>query len=345
MQRTVMLAGVLLLALLLSSYTGRSPGLATTERVPHMPIVITGDEGFTPENGVTGGSGTEEDPYIIQNWLIDARYANGISVEGTEAHFVIRNCEIQGDIREGFHSGILLTRVRNGVIEKTIIASMSGHGVFLDEASDVRIEANSIHNNDRYGIALSASPNITMLGNDIVANRVGIHLAPIGVEGVEYGSVQNEIRLNYVRGPSVHGIALYKGASNNTVDQNWIESCFIGIWVQAASGNTLSGNNVRESGYNGITIGAGGNSIIHNNLLGSRRDNAFDTGLNQWDDGLLGNYWHDYGAKYPHAACVGAVWNTPYGIPGGRNADNHPLCKPMVCLRREAGKPGVKPCS
>ena len=36
----------------------------------HDPIIINGNDDFTPENGVTGGSGTENDPYIISDWII-----------------------------------------------------------------------------------------------------------------------------------------------------------------------------------------------------------------------------------------------------------------------------------
>src|SRR2546426_10672179 len=38
----------------------------------HPPISIEGDAGFTPANGVTGGTGTPSDPYIIEGWEINA---------------------------------------------------------------------------------------------------------------------------------------------------------------------------------------------------------------------------------------------------------------------------------
>ena len=45
----------------------------------HDPIYIDGNEDFTPANGVTSGSGTENDPYIIENW--------DIRTEPWEPHF------------------------------------------------------------------------------------------------------------------------------------------------------------------------------------------------------------------------------------------------------------------
>ena len=36
----------------------------------HDPILIVGNENFTTANGVTGGNGTEADPYVIDGWEI-----------------------------------------------------------------------------------------------------------------------------------------------------------------------------------------------------------------------------------------------------------------------------------
>ncbi|TDA33944.1 MAG: hypothetical protein DSO02_03230, partial [Hadesarchaea archaeon] len=58
---------------------------------PHAPIYIEGDGNFKPANGVRSGSGTKTDPYIIENWEIDASNAHGIHIKNTTAYFVIRN--------------------------------------------------------------------------------------------------------------------------------------------------------------------------------------------------------------------------------------------------------------
>ena len=44
----------------------------------HDPIYIHGNDDFTSENGVTGGSGTSNDPYIIEDWDINASSQDGI---------------------------------------------------------------------------------------------------------------------------------------------------------------------------------------------------------------------------------------------------------------------------
>src|SRR5438094_9622844 len=60
----------------------------------HEPIVIDGDSGFTSANGVTGGSGTASNPYIIDGWNISSSgccsSVPGISINNTSAYCVIR---------------------------------------------------------------------------------------------------------------------------------------------------------------------------------------------------------------------------------------------------------------
>ena len=59
---------------------------------PHDPISINSDDDFTTENGVTGGSGTENDPYIIEGWEIDTHDYAAIGIYFTTSYFVVRNC-------------------------------------------------------------------------------------------------------------------------------------------------------------------------------------------------------------------------------------------------------------
>ena len=63
--------------------------------VTHEPIVINGNDEFTPSNGVTGGSGSEYNPYIIEGWEIVCFLKSGIVIKDTSAHFIIRNCWIK----------------------------------------------------------------------------------------------------------------------------------------------------------------------------------------------------------------------------------------------------------
>lgn len=48
------------------------------------PIFIDGDVDFTPANGVTLGSGTADDPHIIENWAINASHSRSVIGEKAE---------------------------------------------------------------------------------------------------------------------------------------------------------------------------------------------------------------------------------------------------------------------
>ena len=71
--------------------------LPTRSLTNHSPIMIEQDSEFTSANGVTYGTGTEGDPYIISNWRIDGSTTDyGISISNTSSHFIIQNCTIHG---------------------------------------------------------------------------------------------------------------------------------------------------------------------------------------------------------------------------------------------------------
>lgn len=62
----------------------------------HTPIIIHNDTDFlSPGNGVTSGTGTALDPYIIEGWDIQVTlWHTSLSISGTSAHYVVRNCHI-----------------------------------------------------------------------------------------------------------------------------------------------------------------------------------------------------------------------------------------------------------
>ena len=74
------------------------------EYVSRATIFIEGDDNFTAANGVVAGSGTAEDPYVIENWAIDASGAHGIHIKNTTSYFVVRNCLVENG--SYFYNGI-----------------------------------------------------------------------------------------------------------------------------------------------------------------------------------------------------------------------------------------------
>jgi parallel beta-helix repeat protein len=132
----------------------------------HEPIYIAGDDAFTLNNGVVSGSGTHEDPYIIEGWYIDACHTDyGIYVDHTQAHFVIRGCVIEkaGD------AGIYLNTVTNGSIEKCQI-SLSKAGVRFLNASGNQLTESVIANNNYGVVMMLGSRQNSIYGNSFINN-------------------------------------------------------------------------------------------------------------------------------------------------------------------------------
>lgn len=104
---------------------------------PHSPICITDDEEFTTENGVTGGTGTKSDPYIIDGWAVEQ-----IKVRYTSKHFRIENCKIvNASTGSREEAAIQIHRIKNHTCTiKSVICNDSNKAtISLDEAAYVRI--------------------------------------------------------------------------------------------------------------------------------------------------------------------------------------------------------------
>src|SRR5438132_4525317 len=65
---SAVLVALLLLASVFSFFAPRGTASTLTS---HLPISIMGNADFTAANGVTGGTGTASDPYVIAGWDIN----------------------------------------------------------------------------------------------------------------------------------------------------------------------------------------------------------------------------------------------------------------------------------
>jgi len=219
-----------------SAYTTRTTG-----------IYINDDSLFTPENGVTDGTGTESDPYIIEGWYIYVTpIGSCIEIINTRAHFTIRNCSLQGDSASVGPDIIRFTNVQNATVENVVGYDMlrgkgvgafgsanlnitenwfhgNGNGVYLSGCSDVRITNNTLTGNWYSGMSAFSSSDVEVRGNEINEN-----LDPTGYNGE--GVVISDCR----------GIEL---AENNVTGNSGI-----GLWEDYSSDVTITGNQLAANG-------------------------------------------------------------------------------------------------
>jgi L-2-hydroxycarboxylate dehydrogenase (NAD+) len=139
------------------------PWRFTVDAPPSRPIRISSDAEFVPSNCVSHGSGTVDDPYIIENWIIDASGGAGIYIESTTKHFILRN----SIVRAGF---VNLVYTSNGKIEDLFISTPENlPALNVKYSSNIAILRCTVN-----GISLYGSCNVA-LENSLVEN-LGIYV-------------------------------------------------------------------------------------------------------------------------------------------------------------------------
>ena len=212
--------------------------------VERRAIVISNDYEFTVENGVCSGSGTLSDPYIIENWIIDAGYDNyGIKIHGTARAFIIRNVRISGAAK----SAVYLSYVKNGKIEDCVLEA-NWVGVTLNFSSINRI-AGCVFADNTDGIRFYFSSNNQILTNTFEDNEAAIWLD---------ASHDNELIGNYIA-DGYTGVYLNLNSEANYI----VGNAFVNnvrhaytddpnIWDDGAEGNYWDGFKAIDADKNGI---------------------------------------------------------------------------------------------
>ena len=263
------------------------------------PITIYSNADFA-NYGILG-SGTESDPYVIENYNITGSGAYGIMIgDGVSAYFVIRNCLING-----FDAGIIVSGASTPlvIIEDNIIyASNNGIGV-ASTYQMAYIFRNTIIGATE-GIAVVDSTEVAIVNNTITGGNFGINLATIE-----------------------RGLIL-----NNTINvEQWGISIDIEVQNTVICWNTITG-------FSEVAIGINGESsdkeiyYHHNTAIAGEPSGLYATyGLQYYPNPNIywydpetneGNYWSDWSSTNPY----------PIKDPNGNTVaeDPYPFTSPPV---------------
>lgn len=131
---------------------------------PHAVIQISGDSGFTADNGVTGGNGTEADPFVISGWDIDAGWDKGIEILNTNAHFVVTGCYVHNS---GWYA-VYLENADNGTLSDNNVTS-NVLGVAASSCENLVVSNNTISASNYYGLILMVC-NGTVVSNNAISD-------------------------------------------------------------------------------------------------------------------------------------------------------------------------------
>jgi len=239
------------------------------------------------------GSGSENDPYRIENLSISTTKDYGIYLENTTTYVLIQNCFIYAHYRA---IEIYNTTENTITITNNTCTSDNYFGIFVGKSPYIKILKNIIYN-CYHAIEFNDSPLALIANNTLFDNICCIR--------VEYRSPYSRIlENNFTNNYEV--IWLANSGGHFLIKDNLIVNNNFGILMTITTGpyypdhcsiihNLIEGTNgysiVIESNYNTIYH----NSFVKNHLEG--KSQAKDDGLNNvWYNQTLleGNYWSDW---------------------------------------------------
>jgi len=139
------------------------PAFQTETTLNHSPILIDGNHNFTSQNGVTGGSGSIDNPYRIENWSIttDGIAHYGVEIRNTTAFFIIQNCTITLFYHpdDYTYAGIKYFNVENGEI-RFCSCSQNSDGMNILNSTNITIKNCSFSENQNKGVNIKNSQQV-----------------------------------------------------------------------------------------------------------------------------------------------------------------------------------------
>ncbi len=153
----------------------------------HTPIGIVGNANFTAANGVTGGNGTADNPYVITNWNITDSWSagSGVFLMDTNAYVLIRDLYIVStytDLEPAGPMGLQLMNVSHVDVEQVTVVrnayafdlGLGGH-----RASNVTIRNSTAISNAAGVVVWDSSSDVHIEGDRFQASDIIVGDCPV----------------------------------------------------------------------------------------------------------------------------------------------------------------------
>ena len=255
------LTGLLLLAAVAVSRGLPTPRLVTSH-TPHPPILIQSNAEFTAANGVVGGHGTPDDPYLIAGWEItNVDTMQAIFIRDTDASFVIRDVFVHQPPGLGF-AGIRFIEVSNGRVEDSGVTGFAWD-LSLEFTSNLTVARNNLSHADlavQVWYPNDTLPGVVVSNNNISGSQVGVSVSGGGGASIVGNLVSNNsygirvdassnvsLAANSLSNNQFQGL-LVTGSSNLTVESNDFSRNGAGLWLTESLNATLHGNTFDHDG-------------------------------------------------------------------------------------------------
>lgn len=190
------------------------------------------------------GSGTWDDPYVIENITIDGNNAsNCIEIHNSNKFFIIKNCMLLNSRSGHDYAAISLENVNNSRILENTCSYNNGHGIRLINGINDTILHNIVHNSMWDGIFLRYSISNIVSSNIVINNHRGIRISDcLGLNTVDNNTVLDHFEDDV----NSAGIGVYSSA-NVVITNNILKNNIKAIYFAQASNVMLRGNNITGS--------------------------------------------------------------------------------------------------
>jgi len=224
------------------------------------------------------GSGTEIDPYIIEDIIINGVGSNQcIGIYESNEYFIIRNCTFYNSRgTAATDSGIKLLEVTNGKILNSYCLNNTV-GIYLFESSYNTIAENSLYNNSYYGIQLYDSSSYNTISDNTMNNNYIHGLTFSTSEPLTKRCTYNTIIKNNLSYNENKGILLHY-SDNNNITENLI------------SFNEVEGMYIKWSNANDVYK----NYFLNNTHHAEDEEHFTFPSINYWNNTVIGNYWDNH---------------------------------------------------
>ncbi|HEX9908894.1 MAG TPA: right-handed parallel beta-helix repeat-containing protein, partial [Thermoplasmata archaeon] len=273
----------------------------------HAPIYIIGNSGFQGANGSTGissGSGTQSDPYIIQGWEIDASgYNYAIYVSSSSVFFKIVDCYLH----HASQTGVYFYGVSNGLVFNSTCSNNTLSGIRIHDSGSNTISNNTCSDNSQ-GMTFVTSSGMKLRNNTLVNNGLVTYGYSLGAwtHDIDTSNTVNGKPLYYYKStvggtvPAGAGQVILAGCSDMIVENQSISgasyainigycsnisiannSCVnnsdLGIYVWYSNGNSLRNNSLNSSGKGaGIQVYTSSSNTLYDNVCTGHGSNGIE---------------------------------------------------------------------
>jgi len=237
------------------------PSATNAYAASRVGISINGNAQLNSTYGVTSGSGTASDPYIIENYMIDAFDNYPILIQNTDKYVTIRNCYLY---TAQINTGLYVLNCTNLRIENCILY-YDYYGIYVRESTGVNITGCTVYGADEYGIYLYRTNNTIVSDCVLFNNTYGITVSQNSynnqISGCRlynhYYAIAIATSNTAVSNCAIFGTTTY-GIAAGSVSGISISDCDIGyaeapVTFNYVNDSTITRCYIHNSGYDGIS--------------------------------------------------------------------------------------------